>query len=76
MSATYKAQAKALNVHRSAFYPKLNGIETPVNAALLRKTAQELEHLIEPIRGQSPALLAGYQTRIVDGNVLAATGHR
>jgi len=76
VSAAYKAKAKELNVSRGALYHKLNGVEPQVSAALLRETAQELGQLIEQMGGQSAPLLAGYQTRILDGNALAATEHR
>lgn len=76
VSAAYKAKAEALNVSRAAVYQKLNGIETNVSAALLRETADELRVLIEQLGGQAPPLLDGYQTRIIDGNALAATEHR
>ncbi|ESA32436.1 transposase family protein [Leptolyngbya sp. Heron Island J] len=76
VNATYKAKAKELNVNRSALYHKLNGVEPQVSAALLRETATELGQLIEQMGGQSAAMIEGYQTRIVDGNALAATEHR
>lgn len=76
VNATYKAKAKDLNVNRSALYHKLNGVEPQVSAGLLRDTAAELGQLIEQMGGQSAALIAGYQTRILDGNALAATEHR
>jgi len=76
VNAAYKAKAEALNVTRGALYQKLNGIETEVSSALLRETAGELGQLIEQMGGQMPALLTGYQVRILDGNALAATEHR
>ena len=76
VNAAYKAKAEDLNIERSTFYRKLNGVETDVSAALLRDTASELERLIQQMGGQSPSLLAGYQIRILDGNALAATEHR
>lgn len=76
VSAAYKAKAKEMNVNRSAFYHKLNGVETAVSAALLRETAHELGALIQQTGGQHPPLLPGYQGRILDGNALAATDHR
>ena len=76
VNAAYKAKANELNVNRSALYHKLNGVETQVSAALLRESSKELSDLIEQMGGQSPPLLDGYQTRILDGNALAATEHR
>lgn len=76
VNAAYKAKAEELNIGRSAFYRKLNGVETAVSAALLRDTAMDLEKLIQQMGGHSPSLLPGYQVRILDGNALAATEHR
>ena len=76
VNAAYKSKAKDLNVNRSALYHKLNGVETQVSAALLRESSAELSALIEQMGGQSTALLEGYETRILDGNALAATEHR
>jgi hypothetical protein len=76
VNAAYKAEAEALNVTRGALYQKLNGVEIEVSAALLRETAHELGQLIQQIGGQPPALLPGYQVRILDGNALTATEHR
>ena len=49
VNAAYKAKAEDLNIERSAFYRKLNGVETDVSAALLRDTASELEQLISRV---------------------------
>lgn len=76
VNAAYKAKAEQLNVDRSAFYRKLNGVETEVSAALLRETSAELKGIIDQMGGQSPPLLPGYAVRILDGNALAATEHR
>jgi hypothetical protein len=76
VNAAYKAEAEALNVTRGALYQKLNGVEIEVSAALLRETAHELGQLIQQMGGQPPALLPGYQVRILDGNALATTEHR
>jgi IS4 transposase len=76
VNAAYKAKAEEVNVNRSALYQKLNRVETQVSAALLRETAAELGQLIQQMGGSASPLLAGYETRILDGNALAATEHR
>lgn len=76
VNAAYRAKAQELNVTRGALYHKLNGVEIPVSAGLLRETAQELGQLIEQMGGSPAALLPGYRVRILDGNALAATDHR
>jgi hypothetical protein len=47
-------------------------VEIEVSAALLRETAHELGQLIQQMGGQPPALIPGYQVRILDGNALAS----
>jgi len=76
VNAAYKAKAHELNVSRGALYQKLNGVELAVSGALLRETAAALRALIQQMGGQARPLLEGYQTRILDGNALAATEHR
>jgi IS4 transposase len=76
VNAAYKAKADEMNVTRGALYQKLNGVELTVSSALLRETAHSLGQLIDQMGGQAHPLLEGYQTRILDGNALAATEHR
>ena len=61
---------------RNAIYAKLNGVEPKVSSALLRTSTAELSQLVLQMGGESPPLLAGYQSRILDGNALAATERR
>lgn len=76
VSSAYKAQAKQLNVSRTAVYDKLNGVETQVSAALLRETALEMANLINVMGGSSEEFLPGYRVKILDGNCLEGTDHR
>lgn len=76
VNAAYRAQAKELNVSRTAVYNKLNGIEPAVSAKVLRQSVGELVRLSQQMSGQLPPLVAGYRTRILDGSCLAATDHR
>ena len=57
-------------------YNKLNGTETQVCRALVRDTAAELEKIIDALGARRKPLLAGYRTRIIDGNHLTSTDHR
>ena len=72
----YKAVKDTLPVSLAAVYDKVNGIEPPVTAALVRHAASQLAPVIEAMGGQQPPLLPGYRTRIIDGNHLAATERR
>lgn len=76
VNAAYKSKAKEMNVTRASIYNKLGGIELAVSQALVRETTEDMAEIIENLGGQQPELLEGYQTRIIDGNCLAATDHR
>jgi hypothetical protein len=74
--AAYKAKAVELSVSTTALYKKLCGVELNVSRALVRETAQDLQHLIDSSGGEQPNPCPGYEIRIVDGTCLAATDHR
>lgn len=76
VNAAYRAKAQELNVSRTAVYDKLNRVETPVSAAIVRETAIPMASLIELVGGESPQLLPGYKIRVLDGNCLEKTDHR
>lgn len=76
VNAGFRARRHRLNVSRSAFYQKLNGVEPPVSAALTRQTAASLAAVIDQLGGALPDLLPGYRVKILDGNCLAKTEHR
>jgi hypothetical protein len=76
VNAAYRAHCKRLQVTRSAFYQKLNGVEPQVSAALTRQTAAELAAVIGQLGGALPDLLPGYRVKILDGNCLAKTQRR
>jgi hypothetical protein len=54
-------------------YEKLQHLETPVSAAMVRAVAGRRQGLIRELGGECPPLLPGYRVRILDGNHLAAT---
>lgn len=74
--AAYQAVADTLPVSITSVYNKLNGLEPGVTRALVSHTAERLAPVIVAMGGQMPALVAGYQVRILDGNHLAATDRR
>lgn len=76
VNAAYRALAQELNVSRTAVYDKLNRVETPVSAAIVRETAISMASLIEFVGGESPQLLPGYKIRVLDGNCLEKTDER
>jgi IS4 transposase len=74
--AAYQALAHTLPVSVVSVYNKLNGLEPATSAALVRYMAQEASALIRELGGARPALLPGYEVRILDGHCLAASEHR
>jgi IS4 transposase len=76
INAGYQALVEQIPVSIQSVYNKLNGIEPGVAAELVRYAAREGQAVIEHLHGERPALLAGYQVRILDGNQLAASEHR
>ena len=74
--AAYRAAPEDIAVSLTSVYNKLNGLETPVAAALVRSVCQQLEPVQRQLGGTLPELIPGYHLRILDGNHLAATEHR
>jgi hypothetical protein len=76
VGAYYQDQQHQLPVTRQAVYQKLQHLELPVAAALVRYAAEELLPCLKALPGKAQALLPGYRLRILDGNHLAGTEHR
>lgn len=74
--AGFQALKESIPVSITSVYNKLNGIEPPLSAEMVRHTTRKLEPLIRQLDGQRPELLPGYRIKILDGNHLAATEHR
>ena len=76
MHAAYQAAVTELSVSLTSVYNKLNGIELPTSAALVRYSAESMAPLVTQMGGALPPSVPGYRLKIVDGNCLAATEHR
>lgn len=76
VNAAYQSKTKGMGVSIQSVYNKLNGLEPPIIEALVRHGVSKAQPLIEELDGRLPALLPGYQVKIIDGNHLAATEHR
>lgn len=76
VNAAYIDRQDEIGVTVKAVYDKLKGIETPVSRALVRDTAARMQAIIKQTGGLQPPLLAGYRTKIVDGNHLRRTDRR
>jgi len=73
--AAYQALSDRLPVSDTAVYDKLQHMELAVSAALVRDSAARAAAVIRTL-GVLPPWLAGYHTKILDGNHLEATDHR
>jgi len=65
-----------ISVSVTSLYNKLNGMKTETSAALVRYVAQQSEAIIRAMKGELPAILPGYRTKLLDGNCIEATEHR
>lgn len=75
--AAYQKSHEELGVSVTAVYDKLRNVEPKVSAELVRQTSAEMAKIIEAMpAGPAAAPLAGYRTKILDGNCLGATEHR
>ena len=76
VNAAYLDRKEEIGVTVKSVYDKLKGIETPVSRALVHDTAMRLQAIIKQTGGINKPLLAGYRTKIVDGNHLRHTDRR
>jgi len=76
VNAWYATHGKELSVRRAAVYDKLNGLELPIGAALVRHSADTLLPCLQALPNPPAPLLTGYRVRVLDGNHLAGTEHR
>ena len=65
-----------ISVSITSLYNKLNGMKTETSAALVRYVAQQSEEIIREMKGELPAILPGYRTKLLDGNCIEASHHR
>ncbi len=76
INAAYKKHAETLGVTRKAVYNKINGVEPPIGAALVRHTAATLTPVIDAMAGRRESWLPGHRIKILDGSHLPGTEHR
>lgn len=74
--AAYRQQAEELGVSAKCIYDKLEGIEPVVTRGLVRRTAREMELVIEALGSKLPSVTPGFRLKILDGNHLAGTDRR
>ncbi len=72
----YFAREEEFTVSVTSVYNKLNRMETEVSRQMVRQTAMRMADVVAQLAPRRQPLLAGYRTKILDGNHLAATEHR
>jgi hypothetical protein len=76
INQAYKHAQEQFEVSIRSVYNKLNGTEMQVCRALVRETTRPLCEVVDLLGTGRPPQLAGYRTRIIDGNHLTSTDHR
>jgi IS4 transposase len=76
VNAAYKSREDEIGVTIKAVYDKLQGIESNVSRALVNDTATRMQAIIKQTGGMAKPPLAGYRTKIIDGNHLRRTDRR
>jgi hypothetical protein len=74
--AAYLAMKERLGVSVTALYDKLNLLELPTSAALVRETAADAARVIDALPASKREVLPGLEVFYLDGNHLASTEHR
>jgi len=76
VNAGYKKLRAKLRAARSCVFNKLERVEPQVIQALVRYSYDQTRDICNQMRMWSPSDLAGYRTKILDGNHLRGTEHR
>ncbi len=74
--AAYSKNAVPFHTSLTALYRKIERLETPIGAAMVRMSAERLGAVTTAMGGARTPFLPGYRTKILDGNHLAKTEHR
>jgi len=74
--AAYIRKRESVSVSIGSLYEKLSHVEVGTSRALVQHTAVQVRELVDRTKGRRKPLLAGYRTRILDGNHLNGTDHR
>jgi IS4 transposase len=76
VQAAFQRLADRIPVTLKSVYEKLQNVELPVSAALVRFAAGRCQDLVRELGGACRPPLPGYRVKILDGNHLAATQKR
>jgi hypothetical protein len=72
----YRADKERFTVSIAAVYDKLQGVETAVTREMIVRTAISMADVVRRLKPPVPTLLAGFRSKIIDGNHLPSTEHR
>ncbi len=76
LGQAYRDAKEQFDVSVRSVYNKINGTETQVCRQLVVRTAAPLVEAVDALQTGRLPKLAGYRTRIIDGNHLTSTDHR
>lgn len=76
VNAAYKKRRKRIGVSLNAVYNKLDRVEPQISQALVRYSYDHVLEIGRELGGNRQNEVAGYRTRILDGNHLGKTEHR
>jgi IS4 transposase len=76
VQSAYKRLGDRIPVTLKCVYEKLQNLELPVSAAVVRSTAERCRDLVQELGGGCRPLLPGHRVKVLDGNHLAATQRR
>ncbi len=76
VNAAWLDKKDEIGVTVKSVYDKLKGIEMDVSRALVQETAGRMRGIMEQLGNPAAPLVAGYRTKIVDGNHLRRTDRR
>ena len=76
VNAAYKDRGDQIGVTIKAVYDKLKGIEPNVSRAVVTETATRMQAIIKQTGPIAKPSMAGYRTKIVDGNHFRRTDRR
>lgn len=76
VNAAYKKAKDEIGVSLNSVYGKLDRLEPQIGQALVRHSFAQIAEIRKEIGGNPRHDVAGYRTRIIDGNHLSKTQHR
>jgi IS4 transposase len=76
VNSGYKKLREKLKAARSCVFNKLDRVEPQVAQALVRYSYEQTRQICNEMRMWSSSDVAGYRTKILDGNHLSGTEHR